>query len=62
MKLSPYCALGGKLKATLAVQTRVLQRFLETAIELLFGAKGLNVPSLVHRKVSRTFETGVGEP
>ena len=30
--------------------------FLATAIELLYGAKGLNVPNLVHRKVSKTLE------
>ena len=61
VKLGPDCALARKLKAPLAVQTRVPQFVLGTAIELLYGAKGLNVLNLVHRKVSKIFETGVGE-
>ena len=50
-----------KTESFFAVQRRVLLYFLATVIELLYGAKGLNAPSLVHRKVSKTFENGMGE-
>ena len=48
MKLSRHCALGEKLKASLAVQPCVLQFFFVTACELFCGAKDLNVPNLTH--------------
>ena len=48
MKLNPDGVFDGKLKALLAVQTRVLLFVLATAIELLYAAKALNVLNRVY--------------
>ena len=58
---NPDCGFEGKLKV-LAVQTRVLLFFLAKVIELTYGAKSLNFPNLlVHREISKTVETSIGE-
>ena len=53
MKQNSDNVFEGKLKALLAVP--------RSPIKLLYRAKNLNFLNLVHRKVLKTFQTGVGE-